>query len=118
MTNQTMEGEPCSDGVASVAALGGLFKARVGATALAVGARTRLVLRPEAIVIDQTDGLPARVTTRTFLGEKVEYGLRCADTDLQVIRPSGGADDAVRVGDHVALRFADEALVALPEIDR
>ena len=108
----------CSDGVASVAALGGLFKARVGATALAVGARTRLVLRPEAIVIDQTDGLAARVTTRTFLGEKVEYGLRCADTDLQVIRPSGGADDAVRVGDHVALRFADEALVALPEIDR
>ena len=108
----------CSDGVASVAALGGLFKARVGAAALAVGARTRLVLRPEAIVIDQTDGLPARVTTRTFLGEKVEYGLRCADTDLQVIRPSGGADDAVRVGDHVALRFADEALVALPEIDR
>jgi hypothetical protein len=58
------------------------------------------------------------VTTRTFLGEKVEYGLRCADTDLQVIRPSGGADDAVRVGDHVALRFADEALVALPETDR
>ena len=108
----------CSDGVASVAALGGLFKARVGAAALAVGARTRLVLRPEAIVIDQTDGLAARVTTRTFLGEKVEYGLRCADTDLQVIRPSGGADDAVRVGDHVALRFADEALVALPEIDR
>jgi len=108
----------CSDGVASVAALGGLFKARVGATALAVGARTRLVLRPEAIVIDRTDGLPARVTTRTFLGEKVEYGLRCADTDLQVIRPSGGADDAVRVGDHVALRFADEALVALPETDR
>ena len=108
----------CSDGVASVAALGGLFKARVGAAALAVGARTRLVLRPEAIVIDQTDGLPARVTTRTFLGEKVEYGLRCADTDLQVIRPSGGADDAVRVGDHVALRFADEALVALPETDR
>ena len=105
----------CSDGVASVAALGGLFKARVGAAALAVGARTRLVLRPEAIVIDQTDGLAARVTTRTFLGEKVEYGLRCADTDLQVIRPSGGADDAVRVGDHVALRFADEALVALPE---
>ena len=108
----------CSDGVASVAALGGLFKARVGAAALAVGARTRLVLRPEAIVIDQTDGLAARVTTRTFLGEKVEYGLRCADTDLQVIRPSGGADDAVRVGDHVALRFADEALVALPEPDR
>ena len=108
----------CSDGVASVAALGGLFKARVGATALAVGARTRLVLRPEAIVIDRTDGLPARVTTRTFLGEKVEYGLRCADTDLQVIRPSGGADDAVRVGDQVVLRFADEALVALPEIDR
>ena len=108
----------CSDGVASVAALGGLFKARVGAAALAVGARTRLVLRPEAIVIDQTDGLAARVTTRTFLGEKVEYGLRCADTDLQVIRPSGGADDAVRVGDQVVLRFADEALVALPEPDR
>ena len=73
---------------------------------LAVGARTRLVLRPEAIVIDQTDGLPARVTTRTFLGEKVEYVLRCADTDLQAIRPSGGADDAVRVGDRrrIALR--------------
>ena len=108
----------CSDRVASVAALGGLFKARVGAAALAVGARTRLVLRPEAIVIDKSDGLPACVTSRTFLGEKVEYGLRCADTDLQAIRPSGGADDTIAVGDAVALRFSDEALVALPETDR
>jgi iron(III) transport system ATP-binding protein len=108
----------CSGRVASVAALGGIFKARVGAAALAVGARTRLVLRPEAIGIDKSEGLPARVTSRTFLGEKVEYGLRCADTDLQAIRPSGGADDPIAVGDAVALRFPDEALVALPETVR
>ena len=108
----------CSNGIAAVSALGGLFKARAGATPLAVGARTRLVVRPEAIAIDRDGGLPARVTTRTFLGEKVEYGLRCADTDLQAIRPSGAVDDAIRVGDDVALRFADDALVALPETDR
>ena len=82
-----------------------------------MGAATRLVVRPEAIAIDRGGGLPARVTSRTFLGEKVEYGLRCADTDLQAIRATG-LDDTIRVGDDVALRFADEALIALPEADR
>jgi ABC-type Fe3+/spermidine/putrescine transport system ATPase subunit len=104
---------------ASVSALGRTFQARVGAVTLDVGARTRLVLRPEAIAISRgSDGLPARVTMRTFLGDKVEYRLRCSDTELQAIRHSSGADNAIGVGDDVALQFADEALVALPETDR
>jgi ABC-type Fe3+/spermidine/putrescine transport system ATPase subunit len=108
-----------NDGIASVAALGGIFKARVGAAALDVGQRTQLVLRPEAIAIAPGgEGLPARVMTRTFLGEKVEYGLQCAETSLQAIRHSSGADDAIHVGDQVALRFGDDTLVALPQADR
>ena len=104
---------------ASVSALGGTFQARIGAVALDVGGRTRLVLRPEAIAISRrSDGLPARVTMRTFLGEKVEYRLRCADVELQAIRHSSGADDTISVGDQVSLHFADEALVALPETNR
>jgi hypothetical protein len=77
------------------------------------------VLRPETIDVGRgPDGLAARVVTRTFLGEKVEYQLACGDTSLQAIRSSSAGGDAIGVGDQVVLRFAAETLVALPGSDR
>jgi ABC-type Fe3+/spermidine/putrescine transport system ATPase subunit len=103
-------------GITTVAALGGTFEARPGAADLRVGDRVKLVLRPEAIVVSRKldEGLPARVAARTFLGEKVEYVLHCADTTLQAIRHSTGLDEAIRDGDRVSVRFAEDTLVALP----
>jgi len=103
---------------ATIAALGTTFRARARG-ALQAGDGAKLVLRPEAIeVVRGVDGLAARVVTRTFLGEKVEYQLACGGTSLQAIRPSSAGGEAIGVGDPVALHFADETLVALPASDR
>lgn len=103
---------------ATVAALGWTFRAHTRGT-LRAGDRAKLVLRPEAIVVDPgTDGLAARVAARTFLGEKVEYRLDCGETSLQAIRPGSARGEGIGVGDPVVLRFADETLVALPANDR
>ena len=58
------------------------------------------------------------MTARTFLGEKVEFVLQCADTTLQAIRHNAGLRETIGTGDRVFLRFADDALVALPVEDR
>ena len=105
--------------VVSVAALGTTLAARLGRANVRVGDPTKLVLRPEAIVFvrESAEALPAHVTARTFLGEKVEYVLQCADTALQVIRQNAGPQETIGTGDRVFLRFADDALVALPVED-
>ena len=65
---------------------------------LRAGDAVRLVVRPEAIAIAAGDAgadgsLQATVTSRTFLGEKIEYLLRCADETLQVVRYDAGPGD-------------------------
>ena len=100
----------------TVAALGASFHARLRAAKVGVGDRVKLVLRPEAIAIANasSEGISARVITRTFLGEKVEFVLECADATLQVIRQGSEAEQSMRVGDQVSLRFPAGAITALP----
>ena len=62
--------------------------------------------------------LPATVVSRTFLGEKIEYVLRCGDTTLQAVRYNAGADAVIGRGTTVGVRFADGALTVLPGADR
>jgi ABC-type Fe3+/spermidine/putrescine transport system ATPase subunit len=106
----------CSDGVGTVAALGTTVRARLGDPQVRAGAAVKLVLRPEAIAVVREGGgaAMARVTSRAFLGEKIEYVLDCAGTTLQAIRHNIGPDESIREGDGVALRFAEDAVVALP----
>ena len=79
----------------TVAALGTTIGARaVRARDLAPGDPVRLVVRPESIAIAAGGGadgsLQATVIARTFLGEKIEYLLRCAGETLQVVRYDAG----------------------------
>jgi iron(III) transport system ATP-binding protein len=100
-----------------VAALGRSIALPRTAGDFAPGTAVRLLLRPEAIVLGREGGHDAggaRVTARTFLGEKIEYVLDCAGTTLQAIRHNVGPDEAIREGDGVAVRFAEDAVVALP----
>jgi iron(III) transport system ATP-binding protein len=106
--------------VATVAALGSTFDALVVKPGLAPGAAVRLVVRPESIVIaaapsSGSGALTATVASRTFLGEKIEYLLRCANETLQVVRYDAGPDDIMAEGATVAVRFADGAVTVLPE---
>jgi iron(III) transport system ATP-binding protein len=105
-------------GTAYIAALGRSFALARGDVALAPGQAVRLLLRPEAIRIvpaGDNDATAAKVETRTFLGEKVEYAVSCAGEILQVARPGGGPGESIPPGASVGLRFSDDAAVVLAD---
>ena len=101
----------------TVAALGTTLHAGSGHSAVAPGAAVKLVMRPE--VLELTDvgagDFGANVVSRTFLGEKTEYLLRCGDTELQCVRHNAGADHASREHGAVGVRIAASAVTVLPE---
>jgi ABC-type Fe3+/spermidine/putrescine transport system ATPase subunit len=84
---------------------------------LAIGAPVRLLLRPEVIALarvqDAACEIIAKVLSRTFLGEKIEYLVDCGGEQLQVARHNAGPDDLFAVDERVALRFADDAAILL-----
>ena len=81
----------------------------------AAGDAVRLVVRPEAIEMVPTNaGLPnAVVQSRMFLGEKIEYLLRCGNENLQIVRYNAGTGDLFADGATISLRFAEDALTVL-----
>jgi iron(III) transport system ATP-binding protein len=101
---------------AEIAALGGTIRVAAAPAGLAAGDPVQLVVRPEAVGIAAAaaGALRASVETRTFLGEKTEYLVRCADTPLQVVRHNAGPDESLPAGSVVSLHFAAEAVTVLP----
>jgi ABC-type Fe3+/spermidine/putrescine transport system ATPase subunit len=76
----------------------------------------RLVLRPEAIEVVREGGhWTAMVAERVFLGEKIEYWLRCGETMLHVVRYNAGPAAVLEEGAAVRLRVADGAASVLPK---
>ena len=75
----------------------------------------QLVIRPESIDIvrGQSEPLQATVESRTFLGEKIEYVVRCGPEALQVVRYNAGPAEAVPIGTAVSLRFGVDAVTVL-----
>jgi ABC-type Fe3+/spermidine/putrescine transport system ATPase subunit len=103
-----------------IAALGTLISARLPQQGLAPGDTVRLIVRPEAIEIvrggDERTGadlLHATVVSRTFLGEKIEYLVRCEGEMLQIVRYNAGPGDLVPDGATISLRFAADAVTVL-----
>lgn len=86
---------------------------RVGVAKLPAGARAggavKLVLRPEAIALRPGDGagtLPrGTVAGRMFLGEKVEYVVRCGEALLQVVSYNARPGELLPEGADVAVEF-------------
>ena len=105
-------------GSVSIAALGGTIGVDVGARRLAVGDAVSLVLRPESIAIERDDvpgRLRASVGSHMFLGEKIEYMLRCGDALLQVVRYDAGPGEFLADGSAVFLRVSGNAVSVLTE---
>ena len=102
-----------------IAALGTVIGARSVRDGLAPGNPVVLVVRPEAIAIVAGGGAPgslqATVISRTFLGEKIEYLLRCSSETLQVVRYDAGPGEVIAEGATVGVRFAADAVTVLPE---
>ncbi len=107
------------DGTARVAALGSMIVAKSAPAGLAVGDAVRLIVRPEAIEVVRDRGgsetLPATVVSHSFLGEKIEYTIRCADEVMQAVRYNAGMGSIIAAGESVGLRFSDDAVTVLAE---
>jgi len=103
--------------VARIAALGGTIEVDAGALPHAVGDAVRLVLRPESIQVGRDgsgDGaLRAMVESHMFLGEKIEYVLRCGGASLQIVRYNAGPGDFLANGSEVFLRVSGAAVSVL-----
>ena len=101
----------------AVAALGTTLRARIGHSAVDAGAAVKLVMRPEVLelVAAGAADFQAKVISRTFLGEKTEYLLRCGDIELQCVRHNAGADGASPDNAAVGVRVAANAVTVLPE---
>ena len=56
----------------------------------------------------------ATVVSRMFLGEKIEYLLRCEGELLQIVRYNAGPGEIIADGATVPLRFAGNAVTVLP----
>ena len=100
-----------------IAALGTQIGARAPARALAPGDAVQLIVRPESIELARGDASPlkATVVSRTFLGEKIEYVVRCAGEELQIVRYNAGPGDLIADGAAVSIRFAADAVTILAE---
>jgi iron(III) transport system ATP-binding protein len=102
-----------------ISALGTLISARAPSQGLAAGDSVQLIVRPEAIEIvrDGEEAIPdllqATVVSRTFLGEKIEYLVRCESEVLQIVRYNAGPDALIPEGATVFLRFAADAVTVL-----
>jgi len=107
-----------SDGAVTLATLDRQLVVRNGGAQLRAGDAACLVLRPEALQIVREDdpeaALHGVVTSRTFLGEKVEYRVRCGATTLQVVRYNSGPGDLVPPGMTIGLAIAADAAAILP----
>jgi iron(III) transport system ATP-binding protein len=104
--------------VARVEALGAIVDARTAPGGAVPGDAVRLVLRPEAIEVVRGDGAAghwqATVVSRVFLGEKIEYRLRCDDESLHIVRYNAGPGEALSEGEVVRLRLAEGVATLLP----
>jgi ABC-type Fe3+/spermidine/putrescine transport system ATPase subunit len=104
-----------SDGRLGIAALGTMIVNGDIISDFHAGDAVQLVLRPEAIAIarDGEGSLRAKVVSRTFLGEKVEYVFDCAGTPLSSVRYNAGPKDVVPEGAEVSLIIATDGVGVL-----
>ena len=102
---------------AEVDVLGQRIPVRAVPAGLKGGDPVNVVLRPEAIGLEAAAGPrddaemhPATVTSRTFLGEKIEYLVECAGETLQIASQSSGTRAASLIeGQRVRLLFPENA---------
>ncbi|HET9338707.1 MAG TPA: ABC transporter ATP-binding protein [Casimicrobiaceae bacterium] len=103
-------------GGASVSALGATVRVPVVPPGVSAGDAVRVVVRPEAIALvpSGTARLTATVASHAFLGEKIEYDLRCGEFPLHAVRYNAGPGGVIADGTTVGLELAESALALLP----
>jgi iron(III) transport system ATP-binding protein len=70
-------------------------------------------VRPEAISIGAGEGLPGKVSTRTYLGEKIEYEVAVAGQMIQIVRFNPPPTERFEPGAAVSVRLPHEGVQLL-----
>jgi iron(III) transport system ATP-binding protein len=100
---------------AQVEALGMQLRLRAAARGARAADAVRLVLRPESIrLAPGGEGIPASVLSRSFLGDKIEYLVRCGNETLHVTQHNTGAGAGFAEGQAVMLRLPEDEVALLP----
>ncbi len=102
----------------SVDALGTSLTVGIGRLRPEAGANIILVLRPESVDLVRTahpQAPSAEVVSRTFLGEKIEYILRCGEAELQVVNVDRGPGSTPAEGETVGLAFFEKTIAVLED---
>jgi ABC-type Fe3+/spermidine/putrescine transport system ATPase subunit len=104
-----------ADGRLAVSALGTMIATGEIASDFQAGEMVELVVRPESVAIarDGEATLRAKVISRTFLGEKIEYVFECGGTPLSSVRYNAGPADVVPEGATVSLSVAMDGVRVL-----
>ena len=108
------------DAGVEVAALDRRLTVAQAPAGLAPGQSVRLMVRPEALQLaaaDDPQAWPARVTARTFLGEKIELHLDCGGQALLAVLPGSVSGPLPADGTEVGLRVDPAALTLLARED-
>lgn len=100
----------------AVEALGAVLRGRPPAARVSPGEAVSLLLRPETLELDRDAAagpLKGTVASHAYLGEKIEYLVRCGEATLQVVRYNAGPGEVVANGTAVSLRPARGAAAVL-----
>ncbi len=101
-----------------VEALGGQVLVNMPRQARELSHAVRLVLRPETIRLDATEGVfPATVRRSTYLGSEVEYEIDVAGQTLIVEETDLRRSEVFSEGQSVMAGFWEDALYCLPKLD-
>jgi iron(III) transport system ATP-binding protein len=100
-----------------VEALGGQVLVNMPRQSRELGHEVRLVLRPETIRLDATEGVfPATVLRSTYLGSEVEYEIEVAGQTLIVEETDLRRSKVFGEGQSVMAGFWEDALYCLPKL--
>ena len=109
--------EAIGGGTADIMVLGKRIAIANPPAGVRAGDGVKLVLRPEAIDLRPAEGfghLPKGVVAgRMFLGEKIEYLVRCEGEMLQVVRYDAGPRAILKEGAAVAVDFTEREIPLL-----
>jgi ABC-type Fe3+/spermidine/putrescine transport system ATPase subunit len=103
-------------GLATVQTPAGALAARVGPEGLGVGSAAVIAVRPELLrpaAPGENNAFDARVLSRMYLGETVQYQLDAGGIELSATPPAGSLASA-RPGDVVRIAFDPLAAIAFP----
>jgi iron(III) transport system ATP-binding protein len=102
----------------TLAVLGRTYRLAMPAPSLSAGGDLKVYVRPEMIQLTSdlsSADVPARIVERTFLGEKVEYGLEADGCRLWATAQTSAQQETFAVQQKVGMRLSAEHLLLLEE---